>query len=203
MKKLQTTSTLYSIGHGQKSIEEFLAELKSFDIQFLIDVRTSPFSKWGAQFNQGIIEKWLKQHGIIYTFMGDTIGGRPQNDDCYDDEGFFDYQKMAQVPSFQKGLYRLDEANKKNCRVAVMCSESEPAECHRSKLIGRELYFSHKIAMNHIVGVEKFKSQESIMQELTKGVWVPEGDLFGECEPPYFKSKKSYKNQLELVEEFL
>lgn len=71
-------SSLYSIGHGQKTQEEFLAELKSFDIHFLVDVRTSPYSKWVPQFNQGIIESWLQQERIRYIYMGDYIGGRPQ-----------------------------------------------------------------------------------------------------------------------------
>ena len=140
---MHDVSSLYSIGHGQKTQEEFLAELKSFDIHFLVDVRTSPYSKWVPQFNQGIIEGWLQQAGIRYIYMGDYIGGRPLNDICYDVEGYFDYHRMAEEPSFKTGLHRLVDANSKNCRVAIMCSESDPSECHRSKLIGRELYFEN------------------------------------------------------------
>ena len=126
--------------------------------------------------------------------MGDSIGGRPQNDICHDENGYFDYHKMAEDPSFKTGLHRLVDANSKNYRVAIMCSESDPSECHRSKLIGRELYFVHQISMNHIVATNKTIRQEEIMETLTKGAWEPSGNLFGECEPPYFKSCKSYKN---------
>lgn len=198
---MHDASSLYSIGHGQKTQEEFLSELKSFDIHFLVDVRTSPYSKWVPQFNQGIIEGWLQQEGIRYIYMGDYIGGRPLNDICYDEEGYFDYHRMAEEPSFKTGLHRLVDANSKNCRVAIMCSESDPSECHRSKLIGRELYFGYHISMNHIVAVNKVISQEEIMKTLTKGVWEPGGNLFGECEPPYFRSRKSYKNITESTEE--
>ena len=194
-------SSLYSIGHGQKTQEEFLAELKSFDIHFLVDVRTSPYSKWVPQFNQGIIESWLQQERIRYIYMGDYIGGRPQNDICYDEEGCFDYHRMAEESSFKTGLHRLIDANSKNCRVAIMCSESDPSECHRSKLIGRELYFVHQISMNHIVAINKIIRQEEIMKTLSKGAWEPGGNLFGKCEPPYFKSRKSYKNVMETSEE--
>ena len=194
-------SSLYSIGHGQKTQEELLAELKSFDIHFLVDVRTSPYSKWVPQFNQGIIESWLQQERIRYIYMGDYIGGRPQNDICYDEEGCFDYHRMAEESSFKTGLHRLIDANSKNCRVAIMCSESDPSECHRSKLIGRELYFVHQISMNHIVAINKIIRQEEIMKTLTKGAWEPGGNLFGKCEPPYFKSRKSYKNVMETSEE--
>lgn len=194
-------SSLYSIGHGQKTQEEFLLELKSFDIHFLVDVRTSPYSKWVPHFNQGVIEGWLRQAGIRYVYMGNYIGGRPQNDACYDEEGYFDYKKMAEEPSFKIGLNRLIDANSKNCRVAIMCSEADPSECHRSKLIGRELYFIHNISMNHIVGINKKINQSEIMKTLTKGEWEPGGNLFGECDPPYFRSRKSYKNITEPSEE--
>ena len=170
-----------------------MSELKSFAISFLIDVRTSPYSKWVPQFNQGIIENWLQHEGIRYVYMGDYIGGRPQNDMCYDEEGYFDYHKMAEEPLFKTGLHRLINANSKHCKVAIMCSESDPSECHRSKLIGRELYFAHHISVNHIVAINKTISQEEIMTMLTKGAWEPGGNLFGECIPPYFKSRKSYK----------
>lgn len=186
-------SSLYSIGHGQKTQEEFISELKSFDIDFLVDVRTSPYSKWAPQFNKGIIECWLQQESIRYIYMGNSIGGRPSNEMCCDEDGYFDYHRMSDEPSFRAGLNRLVDANSKNCRVAVMCSESDPSVCHRSKLIGRELYFAHHISMNHIVAVNKAINQVEIMKSLTKGLWEPEGNLFGICEPPYFKSCKSYK----------
>jgi uncharacterized protein (DUF488 family) len=191
---MNTHSTIYSIGHGTKSIEEFIEELRSFNIDYLIDVRSVPFSRWASQFNQGVIEHWLKQAGIKYAYMGDAIGGRPLNDNCYDEEGYFDYKKMAMEAVFQKGLQRLVNANNKRCMVAVMCSEAEPSECHRSKLIGRELYFNHDIEMQHIVASHKCVSQKEIMQQLDAqyGGW-PYGNLMAEPVPPYFKSRKAYK----------
>lgn len=186
-------SSIYSIGHGHKTQEEFIEELKSFEIQYLIDVRTSPFSKWASQFNQGVIEHWLKEVGVVYGYMGNSIGGKPQCDSCYDDEGFIDYQKMAEVHAFKGGLSRLLEANRQALNVAIMCAELEPSQCHRSKLIGRELYFGYDINMLHIINANKTVSQAQIMVELTKGDWCPEGNLFGGCEPPYFKSRKPYK----------
>lgn len=192
--------TIYSIGHGQKTVEEFIAELKAFDIQFLVDVRTTPFSKWVNHFNRDAIEVILRDAGIRYLFMGDSIGGRPQSDTCYDYEGFFDYRLMAEDPKFQAGLLRLVDANSKHCKVAVMCSETDPSECHRSKLIGRELYFNYNLDINHIVSIGKTISQSEVMTALTKGVWLPAGDLFGQCEPPYFKSRKAYKNAVHMEE---
>lgn len=194
-------STLYSIGHGQKSQEKFILELKSFDIHYIADVRSNPYSKWAPQYyNRGTIEGWLRQEGIKYTYMGDNIGGRANNDKCYDEEGYFDYRTMAEEPSFKKGLQRLVKAHSNKYRVAIMCSESNPTECHRSKLIGRELYSVYHISVNHIVAVNKIISQEEIIKKLTKGSWEPRFNLFTkECDPPYFKSRKSYRNMIDII----
>ena len=193
------TTEIYSIGHGHKTIEEFIKELQSFSIRYLIDVRSSPFSKWATHFNQGTIDNILKTYNIRYVFMGDVIGGRPLDDSCYDEYGFFDYKKMAECSSFITGLSRLVDAQNKGCVVATMCSETEPSQCHRSKLIGRELYFKHNINMQHIIAPNKTIQETEILVNLTNGNWQPYDNLFGTPEPPYFKSRKAYKN--ELIEE--
>lgn len=195
-------STLYSIGHGHKTAEELIKELHSFSIQFLIDVRSSPFSKWAPHFNRGAIEQLFHNTDIRYYYMGDCIGGHPLNDDCYDENGYFDYQKMAEVPVFKKGLQRLIDANSGGYKVAIMCSESDPSQCHRSKLIGRELLSEHNIEMYHIIAPNQIKSEEDIITELTNGAWDPHSLFFDNDKIPYFKSRKAYKTELEIVEEY-
>ena len=192
-------TTLYSIGHGQKTLEEFYEELTSFNIQYVIDVRSSPYSKWAPQYNQREIAQYLRNNNIVYAYMGNIIGGRPINDLCYDLEGHFDYEKMAQESSFKKGLNRLVNANEKQFNVAVMCSESDPALCHRSKLIGRELYENYHINMKHIVSAGKFVDEIHVIMELTKGQWTPSNQNLFPYPMPYFKSKKIYKEETEEV----
>ena len=176
--------------------------MHSFSIQFLIDVRSSPFSKWAPHFNRGVIEHIFENSNIRYLYWGDSIGGRPVNDDCYDEKGFFDYKKMAEVPEFKKGLQRLIDANAGGYKVAIMCSESDPSQCHRSKLIGRELLSEHSIEMNHIIAPNKIKSEEDIITELTNGGWDPHSLFFDNDKIPYFKSRKAYKSEPELIEEY-
>lgn len=190
---MNDSTYLYSIGHGHKTPEEFVEELRSFGIQYVIDVRTTPFSRWAPLFDRDAIVRWLKMAGIVYGYMGDSIGGKPQSEDCCDSNGFFVYEKMAATTAFQKGLKRLVSANNRGLRVAVMCSESDPSLCHRSKLIGRELYVVAGINMMHIIAVGKAIPQTQIMTELTKNKWQP-ADLFGDRAPPYFHSQKNYKN---------
>ncbi len=190
------TSDIYSIGHGHKTIEEFIEELKSFNIEYVIDVRSTPFSKWAGHFNKGVLENTLKMYNIRYVYMGDVIGGRPLNDFCFDENGFFDYKKMAEQPSFIEGLSRLVTARTKGCVVSVMCSEAEPFQCHRSKLIGRELYFKYNINMKHILAPKKIITEVEVLKEISKS-WTPDPNLFGEVFKPYFKSSKIYKKEME------
>ena len=178
-------STLYSIGHGNKTFEEFEEELRSFSIQYLIDVRSKPYSKWNPSFNQNMLKYLLQQKGYTYVYMGDTIGGMPSDPSCYTD-GHIDYVKVKDKDFFKAGFLRLLTAAEKELRVAIMCSESEPEKCHRSKLIGQELV-KFDISLNHIVGVGKIQSQETVMAILTKGLGTM--TLFGE---ETFVSRKSY-----------
>jgi uncharacterized protein (DUF488 family) len=180
-------TTIYSIGHGNKKIEDFISELKSFDIKYLLDIRSKPFSKWNPQFNQKELKFKLKENGITYVFVGDTLGGLPEDRSCYDFNGKVVYDLIKEKHFFKKGLNRLTTANDKKIKLAIMCSESKPEECHRSKLIGQEL-LKKDISLNHIVSAERIKSQETVMIELTKGKGTV--DLFGnEID---FTSRKSY-----------
>jgi uncharacterized protein (DUF488 family) len=180
-------TTIYSIGHGNKKIEDFIAELKSFEIEYLLDIRSKPYSKWNPQFNRGAIELELKNNGITYVFAGDTLGGLPEDKSCYDYNGKVVYDLIKGKEFFKKGLDRLTIANQKRIHLAIMCSESKPEECHRSKLIGQEL-LNKNISLHHIVSKAKIKSQYAVMNELTKGKGTV--DLFGNEKD--FTSRKSY-----------
>ena len=167
---------IYTIGHGHRKQEDFLALLKSYSIEFLIDVRSQPFSKFSPQFNQHEIKSFLENNEIKYVFMGETLGGRPKDNSCYDYEGKVDYEAVKNKEFFINGIDRLKTAYSKNIVIAIMCSESNPCECHRSKLIGRVL-FTEKITLMHIDEKGKLKDQSSVINELNKG--KSEFDLFG------------------------
>jgi len=180
-------TTVYSIGHGNKKIEDFIQELKAFEIQFLLDIRSKPFSKWNPQFNQNELKFKIEENGTKYVFVGDTLGGLPEDRSCYDNNGKVVYDLIKEKDFFKEGLERLTTANEKQIKIAIMCSESKPEECHRSKLIGQEL-LKKKISLKHIISDKMFKSQEMVMAELTKGKGTV--DLFGnEID---FTSRKSY-----------
>ncbi|MDR0370794.1 MAG: DUF488 domain-containing protein [Prevotellaceae bacterium] len=169
-------STLYSIGHGNKRISIFIQELHSFGIEYLLDIRTKPFSRWHPQFNRSSLQSELEKCGITYVFLGDALGGLPDDSACYDSDGKIRYDVLKEKDFFKQGLQRLITACEKEIRIAIMCSETNPGACHRSKLIGEELRKCN-IPLHHIISQNKQKSQETVMSELTKGNGIV--DLFG------------------------
>ncbi len=177
-------TTIFSIGHGKKSLEDFIKNLKKFNIEFLYDVRSNPMSKYNFQFNKTWLEKDLPEEGIIYKFLGDSLGGLPKDPSCYTNARV-DYAKIRTKDFFQRGIKNLMEDHEQKKRIAIMCSESDPGQCHRTKLIGQEL-LRHNISVNHIVN-NTIKNQNQVINELTKGQGTI--DLFGEND---FNSRKTY-----------
>lgn len=157
---------IYSIGHGGRSVEEFFGLLQKYEINFLIDVRTNPFSRFYTHFNRKNLEEICQQYGVTYVFMGDDLGGKPSNRSCYDKEGHVIYERVMETENFIYSANRIITAYNKNLKVACMCSELKPCECHRSKMIGRYLY-DKNVEMQHIDKDGKLVSQKDVMLKLT------------------------------------
>ncbi|HBG70059.1 MAG: hypothetical protein A2W93_09990 [Bacteroidetes bacterium GWF2_43_63] len=168
---------IYTIGHGHRKQDEFLGLLKQFEIQYLIDVRSQPYSKFNPDFNQNEIKLFLEKNSVKYVYMGDTLGGMPKDLSCYTPKGIVDYEILKSKDFFLKGIDRLIIANDQDLKIVILCSESKPTECHRTKLIGRVLS-EHEIAVVHIDEKGKLKDQITVINELNKG--YSEIDLFGE-----------------------
>jgi len=178
---------LYTIGHGSRKMEDFLAILKQFGVEYLLDVRSKPYSRFNPQYNQSELKFALENNGIRYVFMGDSIGGRPQDPSCYDEEGKVDYDQVKTKSFFLEGIDRLKIAHQKSVKAIIMCSESKPCDCHRSKLIGRVLD-SQQIILQHIDENGKIKDQKTVISELNKG--RSDTDLFGSSDNT--TSRKAY-----------
>ncbi len=155
---------IYTVGYGNRSIETFTELLNKYQIKYLVDVRSQPYSRAHPDFTKAHLEQLLKEQHIHYVFMGDTLGGRPQDETCYVD-GKVDYMKVRTKSFFQEGIRRLHTAWEKQLVVAVMCAELRPQECHRSKLISSTL-IEQGIAVAHIIEDGTLKTQDQIYQAL-------------------------------------
>ena len=182
-----TDTTIFSIGHGTRTIESFISLLQKFDISYVIDVRTKPRSRFNPQYNKDRFAAFLREYGIRYVFMGDNLGGIPKDPSCYDQEGKVDYEKVKTKDFFLDGIERIQTAYSKNIRVACVCSEISPCDCHRSKLIG-EVLKERNVPILHINKEGILEDQESVIKKVLKS---SELDLFSEA-PVALKSRKSY-----------
>ena len=160
-----TTISIYTVGYGNRSIEDFVKLLQDYEIKFLVDIRSQPYSRFNPDFSKDALDKRIKQHLIRYIFMGDTLGGRPKDSSCYVDNKV-DYARVREKSFFQKGISYLHTAWEKQLHIALMCSEAKPQECHRAKLIGNILT-EQNIDVAHIDETGAIKTQLQINEILT------------------------------------
>ena len=103
-----------------------------------MDTRSHPYSKYAPHFNARDIAATLSGDGIGYLFLGRELGGRPEGEEFYDAEGRVDYARLERFRPFLDGIHRLEKEIRAR-RVALLCSEEDPAGCHRRLLVGRAL----------------------------------------------------------------
>lgn len=131
---------IYTIGHSTNPIEYFIRILHMHKINCIIDVRSTPFSKYAHQYNREELKSTLNKCGIYYIYMGDELGARRKEKNLYSNEGFVDFDEVRKNAVFQKGIKRITEGIKKGYNIALMCTEKDPIACHRCILLGREFH---------------------------------------------------------------
>ena len=166
---------IYTIGHSTHSLENFIKILKSRGITAIADVRSAPYSRFQPQFNREPLTKSLKDSDIEYVFVGDLIGGRSTNEDDYEN-GRVVYSRLRNSDNFENGLQRVILGSEKY-QLALMCSEKEPIECHRTLLVGHTL-FEREIPVTHILGDGTLETHDHAIQRLLKIFKLDEPDLF-------------------------
>ncbi|TCP58351.1 uncharacterized protein DUF488 [Rhodovulum bhavnagarense] len=168
---------IFSIGHGNRTWADFLSILQSKDCRYLVDVRSFPKSKFNPAFSRETLEEACALASIKYVFMGDLVGGRPNNKALYDESGRADYQRIKGFAPYQRGIARIAKAASLPENSFLMCSELEPSQCHRSKLIGQSLS-GLGIEVVHINKHGTELSQEEVVSQIDGG----QGDLFGDAD---------------------
>ncbi len=176
---------IYTIGYGARGLDELVATLRGYSIEYLVDVRSQPYSRHKPEFTKASLEQGIREAGLRYVFMGDTLGGRPKDAQYYTGDKV-DYPKLREAPFYKEGLARLQTALDKGLALALMCSEGKPHECHRSKLIGASLE-AVGIEVRHIDENGELKTQAAVMEAITQGQLS-----FFEDNPGTSSSRKGY-----------
>lgn len=151
---------VYTIGYaGYESVREMIDVLKSLNIGCLIDVRSTPYSTYHADFNKEPLAKELRKEGILYRNYASEFGARQK--DFVNGEGYVDYEAFARSERFAEGVRKVSKAIELGYAVVLMCAEKDPKDCHRGILIGREMKKAG-FAVNHILYPAEIETQEEM-----------------------------------------
>ena len=118
---------IFTIGHSNHPTGDLIGLLEKHAIEMLVDVRSSPYSRHAPQANRESLARALAQAGIVYRWMGERLGGKPQG-------VVADYDVLRSSPAFRDGIRELVLEAARH-RIAIMCAEGDHRQCHRYKLI--------------------------------------------------------------------
>jgi uncharacterized protein (DUF488 family) len=166
---------VYTIGHSTHEPERFVELLRAHGITAVGDVRSRPYSRMNPQYNRGPLKAILAAAEIAYVFLGRELGARSDDPACYEG-GQVQYERLARTELFRAGLDRVREGMSR-FRLALMCAEKEPLECHRGILVARELEAAG-IVVRHILADASLESHADAMSRLRDRLGLPASDLF-------------------------
>jgi len=166
---------IHTIGHSTHSIEKFVGLLKAAAITAVVDVRSRPYSRRNRQFNRESLKWSLRAENIEYIFLGAELGARSADRSCYRD-GQVQYDLLAGTELFNQGIARVkDEA--RSFRVALMCAEKEPLDCHRTILVARRLA-EEGFKIRHILADGGIEDHEHAIARLIERLGIAPSDMF-------------------------
>ena len=170
---------IYTIGHSTHPSEFFLELLQEYSINCLIDVRSVAASSYNPQFNKEPLSNFLKANGITYMHFAEEFGARHNDPDLLDDEGKVNFELVRKSWNFKNGVERLWQAIDKGFTIALMCSESEPFDCHRFSMISIALE-KDGFEVRHILKDKTTKSNAQLENQLLKKYEkkIPQPDMF-------------------------
>jgi uncharacterized protein (DUF488 family) len=171
--------TIYTVGHSTHPIEVFLDLLKAYSINCLIDVRSVAASSYNPQYNKEPLTNFLKENGITYLHFAEEFGARHTDPDLLDDEGKVNFELVRKSWNFKQGVERLWQGIDKGFTIALMCSESEPFDCHRFSMVSIALE-KDGFDVKHILKDKTLKTNAQLESQLLKKYEkkIPQPDMF-------------------------
>jgi len=169
------SQTIYTVGHSTHTTDAFLSLLTPHRVTAIADVRSTPYSRRNPQFNREEIRAALKIRCIKYVFLGKELGARSDDECCYVNDKVR-YSLLAQTPLFKSGIERV-LAGAQSHRIALMCAERDPLDCHRTILISRELVLRGANIL-HILSDASIESHEDAIRRLVGRLKLGGEDMF-------------------------
>ena len=167
--------TLFTIGHSNQSLEEFIALLVKQSVERLVDVRSNPYSTFVPHFNREAVSRSLQGRGIEYLYLGDELGGYPESAEYYAGDRVA-YERIANSPAFRRGIKKVAKDSERYSLV-LMCAQENPEKCHRHPLLAQTL-MERGLQVLHLRGDGSVQDAASIIEATTlqMPLFEPEGE---------------------------
>lgn len=176
---MENKPIIYTVGHSTHQINYFLELLKEYGVTCLIDVRSVAASSYNPQYNKEPLTNYLKKNGIQYLHFAEEFGARHNDPDLLDDEGKVDFERVRKSWAFKNGVERIWQGLDKGFVISLMCSESEPFDCHRFSMVSIALD-KDGFDVKHIMKDKTLKSNADLENQLIKKYdkKLPKPDMF-------------------------
>jgi len=127
--------TVFTAGHSNRTLEDFIALLKDAGVAQAIDIRRYPASRKWPHFNADALAATLPEAGIAYVPLAALGGRRRSNTDsrhtAWKSDTFRAYADFLETPEALGAIVKLEEAAR-HLPSAFFCAEAVPWRCHRS-----------------------------------------------------------------------
>ena len=154
---------LYTVGHSNHALDVFLGLLTRHGIDVLVDTRSRPHSSYVPHFNHDVLRPAVVSAGLRFVYLGRELGGRPEGMQYYDADGRVLYDRVAQREDFGAAIAKLERGADSH-KIALLCSEENPAGCHRRLLVGRVLH-ERGAEIIHVRGDGRLQTEAELCEE--------------------------------------
>lgn len=179
---------LFTIGHSLHDFEYFAVMLKNNKINYLLDVRSTPYSKYAETYNRENLTELLKKENIMYSYMGKYFGARQKDRELYYEDGYLDFSKTIRSGFFVKAMENVILGLEKGNNIALMCTEKDPIDCHRAIMVARA-FALNGVNVKHILADGSLQNQAELDERLLNmyfpdreqmSIFASDNDMTGE-----------------------
>ena len=155
----------YTIGHSNYTMERLIDMLEYYNINCVVDIRGTPYSKYNIQFDKETIRYTLTNAGFVYIYMGKELAAKRIRKNSYNNEGYSNFEEVIKEEEFKRGVERLKNGCEKGYKIILLGAMQDPIRCHRSILVGRELV-KNDFDVKHILDDYSIVTQDDIEEML-------------------------------------
>ena len=157
---------IYTIGHSNHPIEKFIELLQAYKVETIVEVRSVPKSSYSTHFNKPNLIYELSQFHIQYSGMlMKMLGGRPEDTSVLNSDNKIDEALIEKKEWYKDGIKKLISLSKES-KIAIMCSEENPKNCHRGYIISHALLKKGE-EVHHIRGDGSLQKASYISKQVT------------------------------------